>query len=100
MINFMKKSNKKNKLVNFFKDKDGKIVIGQFPNWPLFLAGGFYILGYLDNELAKTISSYGVFTAMIYWSYLEIFFGVNSWRKLLGLIVAIMMIKPLLLSIF
>ncbi len=72
------------RILEFFKTKDGHIVIGQFPNWPLFLATGFYFLESWGTGDWKTLGSVGLTTTLIYWSYLEIRFGVNGWRKFVG----------------
>ena len=69
----------------FFRDPQGRIVIAQFPNWPLWawfaatlfehtLAGGSWLL------VARLIS----FAAIAYWAYLEIISGVNPFRRFLG----------------
>lgn len=83
---------------NFFKDKDGNVVIAQFPNWPLFLAAIFYILKYTNIDILLVVGQWGFFVTMIYWSYLEIRYGVNSWRKLLGLLVIFSLLKPLIVT--
>ncbi len=70
---------------NPFKTPQGKIVIGQFPNQPLWLAIFFYLLGFIKNDFLISVSFWGVAIAMLYWSYLELFYGVNNWRRFLGL---------------
>lgn len=74
-------------LKNFFKDKKGRVVVGQWPNWPLWLAIFFFILGFIPVVELRTISFWGLTISLTYWSYLEIFFGVNSWRRILGILV-------------
>ncbi|PIQ73408.1 hypothetical protein COV58_02685 [Candidatus Roizmanbacteria bacterium CG11_big_fil_rev_8_21_14_0_20_36_8] len=78
-----------NKYKSFFQDKDGKIVIGQFPNWQLFLAGFFYIFRYINKQNIQAVGFWGLNITLLYWSYLEIRLGVNGWRKLLGTLVLI-----------
>jgi hypothetical protein len=83
-------------ILDFFKDKQGNFVIGQWPNKPLILALGLYVLRYIPNSLAQHISHWGVSIVLIYWAFLEITAGVNSWRRLLGLLVMLSSITNLL----
>ena len=87
-------------IVNFFKDKNGKIVIAQFPNRPLFIAAFFYAIQFINNDLTMVIGKWGFFITLMYWAYLEIVSGVNSWRKFLGLSVAIWLIWPIIKMFF
>ena len=69
----------------FFRDPEGRIVIAQFPNWPLWvwLAATVFEHTLASGDglaLARLIS----FAAIVYWAYLEIVAGVNPFRKLLG----------------
>lgn len=82
----------KKNIINFFKDRHGKIVIAQFPNRPLILAGFFYALQFIDNDLTMLIGKWGFFITLMYWSYLEITSGVNSFRKILGLLVSVWLV--------
>lgn len=75
------------KLRQFFTTSDGQIVIGQWPNWPLWLAIFFWVIQYLPVDQAQQISQWGMKFSLIYWAYLEIRYGVNSFRRLLGMIV-------------
>lgn len=81
---------------NIFKDKSGRIVIAQKPNAPLLIAIAFYLLGFIPQETLQTISYWGVFITMLYWAYLEMTQGVNTWRKLLGIIVALYFLSKVL----
>jgi len=75
-------------LSNFFKDNKGRVVIVQWPNTPLWIAIAFFVLTLLPFPITGQIGSWGLTISLLYWSYLEIIYGVNSWRKLLGLAVA------------
>lgn len=72
----------------FFRDKSGKVVIGQWPNRPLWYAILFYFLQFVDFPYFGIASFWGVKLSLLYWAYLEIVSGVNGWRKLLGWVVA------------
>lgn len=71
---------------NFFKDKDGKVVIGQFPNWPIFAILALYIGRSLFDSLNTEIG-YAIVGLWIFWGAWEVYAGVNLFRKTLGLIV-------------
>jgi hypothetical protein len=72
-------------LNKIFRDKQGKIVIIQFPNIPLAVwivglllvkvlpSGGF-------SEFCRHISTLG----LVVWGIIEILYGVNYFRRLLG----------------
>lgn len=83
------------KFSDFFKDKQGRIVLVQTPNWPLILWFVFSVLDFLWTRSQPKVHyllhmlSFGfIFT----WAWLEITSGVNYFRRLLGLIVLIMAI--------
>lgn len=77
----------------FFKDPEGRIVIAQFPNWPLWVWLGATLLESLKMSFIPPlwISAIG-FMAILYWAGLEIFQGVNSFRRCLGLLVAMIVL--------
>lgn len=82
---------------NFFKDKDGKVVIAQFPNVPLIGWFIFLILSKLNfqdqwSDILVFLSSAFLFT----WAYLEITEGVNYFRRLLGVAGMIFVIVTLI----
>lgn len=97
----MKSHLKKIKLFfkNFFKNKEGKIVIVQFPNTPLFIAIVLWCIPYFQIPMLTFLSSIFIFPVMLYWSYLEIVAGDSSFRKALGGFVAIHYLKNLLFFI-
>ena len=69
----------------FFRDAEGRIVIAQFPNWPLWAWLGATLFEHTlasgdGLALVRLIS----FAAIVYWAYLEIVSGVNPFRKYLG----------------
>ena len=80
------------KISDIFKDADGKVVIGQKPNWPIYAAIGLFALRFIPLDGLQPISIWGVRIVMAYWAYLEIVSGVNTFRRLLGLGVALYLI--------
>lgn len=84
-----------NQFMNFFKDKNGRVVIFQFPNLPLLAWILFTILNLLlGSKYPKlqhlfSMLSFGfIFT----WAWLEISSGVNYFRRALGLLVLVIII--------
>lgn len=80
------------KLLNFFKDKHGRIVLFQIPNWPLTLWFIFSIINLIWTNSPSRVHyllhmlSFGfIFT----WAWLEITSGINHFRRTLGVFVLI-----------
>lgn len=73
-----------------FRTADGKIVIAQFPNWPLWTWLGATILQSVDslNPIHWALGWIGT-AALGWWAYLEIAQGVNGFRRILGSVVVI-----------
>jgi hypothetical protein len=81
-----------NKIVDFFKDKQGKIVIAQTPNSPLIGFILFTILNFLWSSNQPKFHYYFEllsFGFIFTWAWLEITSGVNYFRRTLGLVVLI-----------
>jgi hypothetical protein len=84
-------------LQKIFYDKDGNVVIAQKPNapavvWLLALIGMFFI----DETSATYDWLLAIFmVALIVWAFLEIFLGVNFFRRFLGLLAVVYLITKL-----
>lgn len=80
-------------LRSLFKDKDKKIVVMQKPNIPiiswLLFAGLAAVLPDGKFQLAADLIAFG---SLFTWAWLEVFHGVNSFRKMLGTIVLVVII--------
>ena len=63
--------------------------IVQFPNAPLILAFASGLLAQHSHGLEHSYAQAISYLAMAVWAYLELFYGVNAFRKLLGLAYAI-----------
>jgi hypothetical protein len=75
---------------NFFKDKDGHIVIVSWPNIPLVGWIVFKVLAMIVTKGRIHTGSEALSMALLYtWAYMEIMSGVNYFRRLLGLIVLV-----------
>lgn len=74
----------------FFRTAEGKLVVAQFPNWPLWTWLGATAI----ESLSLSYSWHWVIgwigtTALAWWAYLEISEGVNRFRRILGTVVII-----------
>ena len=89
----------KNGILAFsFKDKDGKVVIGQTPNVPVVLGILLIALTWqITEEPLNTILRVMGSLFLLYWAYLEIAQGVNTFRKVLGAVVGIAVIAGLVM---
>jgi hypothetical protein len=75
---------------NFWRNKDGKIVVWQTPNIPLIGWVVFTILSLLvTGKTADVFSWLGLISLMI-WSLMEIVKGVDYFRRFLGLVVFVL----------
>ncbi len=77
-------------LDNFFRDKNGEIVIAQPPNLPILIWGA----ASLSQLVFKTGQiNFGLDVlatgSLFVWAILELFQGVNYFRRTLGLVVLI-----------
>ena len=59
--------------------------IVQFPNAPLILAFASGLLAHHSHGREHAYAQAGSYLAMAIWAYLELFQGVNAFRRLLGL---------------
>lgn len=71
-----------------FLDKSGKVVITQRPNLPIIVWAAARLALFLPitppiSDLVSLIAFGSLFT----WAWLEIFSGVNSFRRILGMVV-------------
>ena len=81
-----------------FADRQtGRIVVAQFPNLPLWIGIGLFVARFLAGLVGAPS---GVIMAlsvtfslvMLWWAGLEVFQGVNPWRRFLGAAVALFII--------
>lgn len=79
-----------------FCDEKGKFTVVQFPNLSGALTIGFIVLGWIFS----TGIIHGIFRGAaaitgLWWAYIEIRYGVNYFRRGLGLFVAVMILMEL-----
>ena len=82
---------------NIFKTKQGDIVVAQWPNTPLWIAVVLYLVGLYPNQDLQLFSKVNMIPVLLYWSYLEIFKGDNTFRRILGLVVAVFTLRNALI---
>ena len=71
-----------------FRDNDGNIVIAQKPNLPILVWLVATLLNLLPtNDLIHTGAGVLAFGALFTWAWMELFQGVNYFRRTLGFIV-------------
>ncbi|MEM6435327.1 MAG: hypothetical protein AAF773_15970 [Cyanobacteria bacterium P01_D01_bin.115] len=71
-----------------FKDGDGNLAVAQKPNLPILVWFGATVLSLLPvAEKLQALSEIVAFGALFTWAWLELFKGVNYFRRSLGLIV-------------
>ena len=70
-----------------FVTKQGAVVVGQKPNWPLYCFISFRVLSlFVHGQFGHYLVSFSnIF--LIIWASLEIYSGVNLFRRLLGVFV-------------
>lgn len=75
--------------MNIFKTKSGDRVIVQRPNPPILLALVAWVLSKItDGSLSEFLAVVAA-ALLIIWSTLEIIWGVNTWRRILGVVVLV-----------
>lgn len=81
------------RFTDIFKTNDGEVVIGQKPNLPLVVWFVAFILRIVlpDGRLGSWIYVIG-FLALLVWASLELFTGVNIFRRILGFVVLVLSI--------
>ncbi|MER3495258.1 MAG: hypothetical protein C4323_25750 [Mastigocladus sp. ERB_26_2] len=73
-----------------FRDSDGKIVIAQMPNLPIIVwfTASLLKLVFPTGEISTGLDAVS-FGSLFTWAWLELFQGVNYFRRALGLVVLI-----------
>lgn len=73
-----------------FRDSEGNIVIAQMPNLPILIGLTATALQFiLPGGKFQTASALIAFGTLFTWAWLELFQGVNYFRRSLGLIVLV-----------
>lgn len=79
-----------NRVLKFFRDSNGNIVIAQPPNPPVIFWGVASLLKLVFTDgLANVALDLIAYGSLFTWAWLELFQGVNYFRRTLGFIVLI-----------
>lgn len=81
---------------NFFRDKDGHVVVWQAPNLPLSLWAFFAVLGWIVKGTTHSVVAALATLSLAVWAVLEIAKGASPFRRVLGLVVLIGIIAGLI----
>ncbi len=78
--------------MNIFKTKEGKIIIGQFPNFPI-ITSILLLITSRSNLFPEYIGGLELlaYIFLFIWAYLEVKDGVNLFRRILGIVVGIIL---------
>lgn len=72
----------------------------QVPNIPLIVWALFLVLArFVISEPAHTIFGWASFGALVVWAVLELLYGVNYFRRALGLLVLMVVISAKLMQV-
>jgi hypothetical protein len=73
-----------------FRDSDGKIVIAQMPNLPIIVwfTASLLKLVFPTGEINRGLDAIS-FGSLFTWAWLELFQGVNYFRRILGFVVLV-----------
>lgn len=80
-------------IIDVCRDKQGRIVVAQKPNWQIIIAFVFYVAARFlpDGQFART--AYGAFLIFLaVWAYEELVRGVSLFRRALGATVLVLTI--------
>jgi hypothetical protein len=74
----------------FFRDSNGNIVIAQPPNLPIIVWGVASLLKlFFTSGLTNVGLDLIAFGSLFTWAWLELFQGVNYFRRMLGFVVLV-----------
>ncbi len=86
-------SKQENPKLRFFKDSEGRVVLWQWPNLPLY---GLLLTSILSRVMSGSQYVPGIRSLgdafLFTWAFLELTQGVNYFRRSLGLIVLLLLI--------
>ncbi len=78
------------------RDKDGRVVLWQRPNLPILVWAGARALQWpLSGRAEQFVGLVGT-GALLVWAVLELFSGVNYFRRALGLLVLVVLLAAVL----
>lgn len=86
----------KRQLRNFFTDREGRIVIGQWPNAPLIIWIGASLLNrFVSDPGVSNGLTFLAFASGGYWATLELLRGDSPFRRTVGAIALVLLVYGL-----
>lgn len=78
----------------FWKDKDGNVVVWQWPNVWLYIWLGITLVSFFfsPGSMTNTVLWYASLADLAVWAILEAWKGVNYFRKSVGAVVLLLII--------
>lgn len=70
-----------------FEDNKGKVVLWQSPNIALYCWIIFFVISILTNGIFELLARFLAYASLSLWALLEIFTGVNWFRRVLGIVI-------------
>lgn len=86
------KSAAKNTKNHFFKDTKDNVVITQTPNLPLLSFGFSKALELITMGDLQQIAAAVAFGSFFAWAWMELFQGVNYFRRIIGLVALVVVV--------
>ena len=73
----------------WFKNNKGDLALAARPNSPIITWAAAVVIGWLTNGKVESLAGAVGYGALFVWSWLELFQGVNYFRRSLGAVVLI-----------
>ncbi len=73
-----------------FVSKQGQVVFAQFPNAPLWAGLGADVVAFASKGQMHRVANGISQTAFVIWALMEIVWGVNPFRRILGSVVLVL----------
>ncbi len=83
---------------NLFKDKDGRVVLFQKPNVPIIVWAISMVITRLSHGTVQARFQLLAFIALATWAVMEMLWGVNTFRRILGAVVLLAIVAGKLVS--
>lgn len=75
-----------------FMDEKGRIVVASMPNPPIIVWFMATVVGWIFDGVVGQTLNIVAFGALFTWAWLELFDGVNYFRRAMGLVVLVLII--------
>lgn len=83
-------------LKKFFEDKEGRVVITQWPNPPLIVWILALLVSKITQDTPSTVFAYISTLAITVWAVIELGWGRSMFRRVLGMVVMAAVLRGIL----